>query len=235
MAGKIPSDAFEYYVSLGNRRSYRAVSHRYGVSKRSITKFARKDNWSNRLEAIEQKAREATEVRAAESIAGLNSRHLKSIRAIQGKALAALKEMPLKSAYDAVRSIDLGIKLERSLLGIGDEPAEFQDQPRPQPQVDLEKMKESMVAAAPAWQHRYYENIHQLQHFAMQKMLFDDFARDLVRQRPDLTLAEFFNGNLAEEFLRFTGSMMNLHNFNGGERPREASAIGLDVKDDAAP
>ena len=114
---KIPADAFSTYLALGEERSYQALADKFGVSKRSITKRATKEGWQERILSIERRARERAEADYAESLHDTNSRHLRTLRAIQGKALQALGSLPLSSGMDAVRALDLSIKQERLILG----------------------------------------------------------------------------------------------------------------------
>ena len=114
---KLPPDAFEYYVSLGSERSYEKVAEHYGVSKRAVTNAAGRDNWAGRLAKIEAEARQATDKKLGESIEEMNERHLKVVKVVQGKALETLKSMPLASAMDAVRALDLALKQERVIRG----------------------------------------------------------------------------------------------------------------------
>jgi hypothetical protein len=117
MKRKIPSDAFDYYVSLGLSRSYQAVADRYEVSKRAVTSCARREAWQRRIVDLEAKAREASEKKALESIEAMKERHLRTIRFIQGKALEALKQMPIEAAMDAVRALTVTLREERVILG----------------------------------------------------------------------------------------------------------------------
>ncbi len=117
MSAKIPGDAFAHYVSLGPGRSYAAVAEKYHVTKRAVTKLAARENWQQRIHEIERKARRASEEKAVENLAQMNDRHLKSLRVIQGKALEALKAMPLNNAMEAVRALDLAIRQERVVRG----------------------------------------------------------------------------------------------------------------------
>ncbi len=47
----------------------------------------------------------------------MNDRHLKSLRVIQHKSLEALKAMPLNTAMEGARCLDLAIKQERVIRG----------------------------------------------------------------------------------------------------------------------
>lgn len=121
MPQKIPPEAFNYYVALGPDRSYRAVAEHFGVSKRGVTKRAAAENWAERLEKIEAEAREKSDKRLAETVEEMRTRHLKTLRAMSSRALSALKQYPLTSGMDAMRSAELVIKLERLVVG---EPSE---------------------------------------------------------------------------------------------------------------
>ena len=123
MSKRIPPEAFETYVSLGPGRSYRQVAEDHGVTKRAITSFARRENWSARLAKVESEARVETDKRAVDGLTEMNQRHTKIAKALQGKALEALKDMPLESARDVIRALDLGVRQERLILG---EPTERQ-------------------------------------------------------------------------------------------------------------
>jgi hypothetical protein len=65
---RIPPDAFEFYASLGPNRSYARVAKQFGVSKRSVTKCARREEWARRLSEIEHKARAKTDQKLVESV-----------------------------------------------------------------------------------------------------------------------------------------------------------------------
>ena len=117
MNRKIPQDAFGYYWSLGPERSYQAIADHFGVSKRAVTKVSARENWSQRIMEIEKKAHEKTDEKLAESLDEMNARHIKVCKLIQRKSLEALKSMPLSSAIEAVRSLDISIKQERLARG----------------------------------------------------------------------------------------------------------------------
>ena len=117
MNKRIPEGAFDYYVGLGENRSYEAVARQFDVSKRAITKLAARAEWPLRLERIEHEAREKSAKRLAETLDEMNERHLKIVKAVQGRALETLKSMSLDTAMDAVRALDLSIKQERLIRG----------------------------------------------------------------------------------------------------------------------
>ena len=117
MMTKIASDAFDYYVSLGPDRSYRAVAERYGVSKRAVTKRATREGWSERLAAIERAARAEADRRLTETLADMHGRHRRLLRAVSARAAAALRDYPLTSGMEAVRAAESLIRMERLLAG----------------------------------------------------------------------------------------------------------------------
>ena len=114
---RIPDEAFGFYVGMGPERSYRAVSEKYGVSKRANTKRAVAHDWSKRLEKIEEEARQESDRKLAESLEETRSRHLKMLRVMGGRAISALKQYPLSNGMDAVRAAEAVIKLERLVIG----------------------------------------------------------------------------------------------------------------------
>jgi transposase-like protein len=114
---KLPPDAFDYYVGLGPGRSYVSVAQKFGVTKRAVTKLAARETWQERLGALEQKAREQADSRIVETLEGMNTRHLKMLRLIQGKALQALQSMPILDAVAAAKALDMAIKQERVVRG----------------------------------------------------------------------------------------------------------------------
>ena len=151
MKRKLGPDAFAFYAQLGPTRSYGAVAERFEVSKQTVVRAARRENWQGRLTEIEAKARERTDESAAESIEEMNQRHTKFLRAIQARALEALKSMPLSSAMEAVRALELTIKHERLINGEPSERAELsvEDVTREEIATCL-KLKESVEEVARA-------------------------------------------------------------------------------------
>jgi hypothetical protein len=117
MRRKIPPEAFSVYLGLGAARSYDAVAHRYGVTKRAVTNLAVREGWQTKLIDLEREARVRAEQRVQETLEEMNSRHLKTVQLIQKKALDALRTMPLNSAMDAVKALSLSVEKERLIRG----------------------------------------------------------------------------------------------------------------------
>lgn len=117
MERKLPPEAYEYYLSLGLKRSYVAVAKQYGVSKAAVTSLAAKERWQERIRDSEAKARATTDKKQVESMEEIRERHLRSARLMQAKALETLRTMRLEDAMSAVKALDLGMRNERLLLG----------------------------------------------------------------------------------------------------------------------
>ena len=114
---KLPPDAFDAYFALGPGRGYEAVAEKFGVSKRAVTALAKRENWQQRLIAIEQKARERVDQKAAETLEAMKERHLKVYQAVQRKALDALRQIPITNANQLVRALGMALDGERVVRG----------------------------------------------------------------------------------------------------------------------
>ena len=121
MSGKLGSDAFGFYIGLGDGRSYSAVADHFGVSKRAVVKAAAREDWQERLETIERDAREAADQKMTETLEEIRTRHQKLLRAMSTRAATALRDFPLTSGMDGMKSAEMVIKLERLVFG---EPSE---------------------------------------------------------------------------------------------------------------
>ena len=117
MTRKIPSDAFDNYVSMGEGRSYEKVAKKYGVSKRAITDCAKREKWAERLENIEKESRQMSDKKLAEAMQEMRERHLRTIRAMNVRALEAMKQYPLATGMEAMKAAEMAIKLERLIAG----------------------------------------------------------------------------------------------------------------------
>lgn len=117
MTSKIPPDAFDFYVSQGEQRSYQATANRFGVSKCAVAKRAKREDWAGRLASIEASARSISDRKLTESIADMQERHFRMAKAMGARALTALRDYPIEDGMDAIRAADMVIKLERLLAG----------------------------------------------------------------------------------------------------------------------
>jgi hypothetical protein len=109
--------AFNYYVALGPTRRHSQVAAKFEMSRRTVTKAARRGGWSARLQKIESDARAISDQAAAESMAQVRDRMLKMTRFIGVRGLQALQRFELEDAPSAIKAIETSIRLERMLLG----------------------------------------------------------------------------------------------------------------------
>ena len=117
MNPRLGPDAFSYYMALGPERSYQAVALHFGVTKRTVTSTAAREDWQDRAAELEAKARAATDQKVLETIEAMNERHLKIYRFVQTRALEALKQASIDSAGDAVRALEANLRGERLVRG----------------------------------------------------------------------------------------------------------------------
>ena len=115
MKRKLPPDAFQYYLGLGVGRSYQAVGDYYGASKRAVMKVARKEHWQDQLARAEAEMRKRVQERAVETITDVNVRHLKTLKAVEAKALKSLTTLPHNNAGDAARTLLAALAQERGI------------------------------------------------------------------------------------------------------------------------
>ena len=118
---KIPPDAFDFYFALGTRRSYQAVSEKYGVTKRAVTSIAKREDWQRRMVEVEAQARAKADQRKVETSDAAKERHLQALRLVMAKGIEALMQMRIVTPMDAVRAIGLAVREMRVELG---EPSE---------------------------------------------------------------------------------------------------------------
>ncbi|MCC7014858.1 MAG: hypothetical protein IT454_20010 [Planctomycetes bacterium] len=117
MNRRIPEDAFSFYFSLGPTRSYTEVAKKYGVSKRAVVDFAKKDDWQSRIAEAERTSRQHANQQAVESLDEMNQRHLKEARYLQSKGLEGLNRGAPEVAAVSLKAITAGIQLERLIRG----------------------------------------------------------------------------------------------------------------------
>jgi predicted DNA-binding protein YlxM (UPF0122 family) len=117
MERKIPPEAFDFYLSLGVKRSYQAVAEHFNVSKSAVVGCAKREEWQKRVAQIDAKARAATDTKAVQSREELIDHHLKLWQAVERRSLEALRAFPLSSAIDAVRALNMATRNTMLLRG----------------------------------------------------------------------------------------------------------------------
>ena len=117
MSSRIPDEAFDFYLSLGPERTYEAVAAHFGASLGGVKKVALRESWQARLAEIEDEVQARLDKRFADEVEEARDRHLKTVRAMMGRALKGLQQYPLASGMEAIRAAELAIKLERLIMG----------------------------------------------------------------------------------------------------------------------
>lgn len=130
MNKRLPPDAFGYYVALGPARSHQAVADKFEVHKRTVVRTSDRENWTDRLAAIEKEARETADKQLAKELGEQTLRHRKMLTAMASRAARALQEFPLTSGMEGIKAAAVVIKLERLLSG----------EPTERTSVDLEQL-----------------------------------------------------------------------------------------------
>lgn len=90
----------------------------------TIGEWRRKENWRRDRELVHDEADRRVQDAVAETIAEMNSRHLKEYQLLQTKGVQALKRLDPKKAAEAQAMIDAGIRGERLVRG---EPTEIRE------------------------------------------------------------------------------------------------------------
>ncbi|MBK7877802.1 MAG: hypothetical protein IPJ77_19140 [Planctomycetes bacterium] len=117
MNKRLPADAFHYFVALGPQRTHQAVATKFSVHRRTVVRTAERENWSERLAAIEVEARKTVDAQIVGDLAEMHLRHRKMLTAMAMRAAKAIQEFPLETGMDGVKTAAMVIKLERLLAG----------------------------------------------------------------------------------------------------------------------
>ena len=101
------------------------IAERLGIQRAgTIGEWRRAGGWDREKHYIQQVTEQRVSEAVAESIADMNSRHLKEYQLLQTKGIQALKKLDPKSAAEAQSMVDSGIKGERLVRG---EPTEVRE------------------------------------------------------------------------------------------------------------
>lgn len=113
---RLSENAFDYYLGLGNARSYQAVANHFGVCKQTVTNHAKKQRWQQRIAEATQAARNEAEAAFKRDEVDRKRHHLKVSRELIAKAADVLRVLPM-TAMESVQTIDMAMRCERLLLG----------------------------------------------------------------------------------------------------------------------
>ena len=111
--------AFEIFVSLGERRTYRRVASQLGVSDRTVRNWAKQEKWRQRLDERESRAARQLSDRSAQSTFDERDRDLKIVRMAKMKLAKDIAEGRVKGR---IPDLEMLIRLEGELLGDNGDP-----------------------------------------------------------------------------------------------------------------
>ena len=120
---RVPSNAYDVYLEMGEGRSYQALADHFEVSKTAIVKRAKKEKWRERIARLEEEARKRVEEQAIDEMQLVRERQLKGSRLLQSRALQVLKDEPPARGIRAAAALNIAWKHELLILG---EPTERQ-------------------------------------------------------------------------------------------------------------
>lgn len=121
-----PEALFQVYLQLRRQPNGRGILRRMeeatGVPAGTLRRHRTRGKWEERAEALERKARELAEAKAAETEASRLLRHVAECQLVQADAVRVLKakgpdELPYTSREAATNSMLKGIQLERLVVG----------------------------------------------------------------------------------------------------------------------
>jgi hypothetical protein len=117
---KLPVEAFSFYCSLGAGRSFESVARHYDASRATVSRAAKREKWKEQIVEIEAKARETAKSKLLVTLEEMNERHLRISRALMTRGLEALRAMPISTARDAMKALDIAMRHEREIVGGSD-------------------------------------------------------------------------------------------------------------------
>jgi hypothetical protein len=107
-------NAFEYYRSLGPKRSYRRVAGQFGVSVSSIKAWAQAGRWQDKITERDAQIARETADRTMEAGVQENERNLKIVRMA---LLQLAKDISERKIKGQLSDVDRLIRLEEYLRG----------------------------------------------------------------------------------------------------------------------
>lgn len=113
----ISEDAFYIYLNLGSKRTIGAVAEKMSCDKATVYRHAKAEGWDDKIDAMEREANEVSRLKLFKEVQEMNERHISMYQMLQTRALKALKEMPIRTAMDAARALDIAIRGERLARG----------------------------------------------------------------------------------------------------------------------
>jgi hypothetical protein len=115
-------EAFEYFYSLGDSRSLRAVAEKFTISETSAKLWARSFGWDDRVTQRDIEAAKKLEKKTMTTVVNEKANYRKIIRAAVGDFVARLKEGQVK--IETVAEFEKLVKLDLLLMGENTEKTE---------------------------------------------------------------------------------------------------------------
>lgn len=119
--------AFEYfqeYLKMGINRSFQAVANKYQISINAIKKYADKFFWTERIRLYNNHIATTYRKEMEEEARKTNKRHIKQAKILLDKSMKRLEKMEgdTLTPDQALKFMELSVKMERNALGIDDLP-----------------------------------------------------------------------------------------------------------------
>ena len=108
-------EAFEYYYTLGEKRSITTVSHKYNVSRPAVAKWSGAFNWQERIEQRDMENARRLEKKTNNTIVNEKAHYRKIIKASINTFVEKLKARKIE--VDSIQDIERLIKLDLLLMG----------------------------------------------------------------------------------------------------------------------
>lgn len=112
---KLPDVAFATYVRMGESRSHRRIALEFGVTKRAVTKRARRERWAERLRAIEAASRAEEDREHARAIAESLVMLRRALIDFVPRFLESLEKRPCRTASERCQEARLVLAFARYL------------------------------------------------------------------------------------------------------------------------
>lgn len=118
--------AFDLYYAMGDDRSYDAVASRIGVSKQSIYKWSKQNNWQQRIAERDAKNAEQIYKQTDDDMVKTALQYREVAKASIGAYIKKLKngELDIKTPADFIKLVELDMKLAGIIENITEEKSE---------------------------------------------------------------------------------------------------------------
>ena len=117
-----PAVGFAYFATLGPERRLATVARHFGVSDGAVRVAAMRYKWKERVLQVTRDARAELFMTAPKLVATLNKRHLFTGQRLRIKADAYLRKNEFSNTGEALKALEVAIRLERMALGEKDAP-----------------------------------------------------------------------------------------------------------------